>query len=138
MWFYSNNSIAYQIILLYVFYTVLYYYHTSLSKNWEFLIADFIFCVLCSQSVKLIQNNWLSCLRCDIVPLLTSGAYWIILYCKTAQWNVSHMNILLWLIKDMAENNWPDERETKDVLDSGGYNTKDDNNAYRIRKLNLK
>jgi hypothetical protein len=33
---------------------------------------------------------------------------------------------------------WPDERETKDVLDSGGYNRKDDNNAYGIRKLNLK
>ena len=30
----------------------------------------------------------------------------------------------------MAEHNWPDERETKDVLDSGGYNTKDDNYAY--------
>jgi hypothetical protein len=38
----------------------------------------------------------------------------------------------------MTENNWPDEQETKDVLDSGGYNAKDDNNAYGIRKLNLK
>ena len=38
----------------------------------------------------------------------------------------------------MAENNCPDERETKDLLDFGGYNTKDDNNAYGIRKLNLK
>jgi len=38
----------------------------------------------------------------------------------------------------MAENNWPDERETKDVLDCGEYHTRDDNNAYEIRKLNLK
>jgi len=37
----------------------------------------------------------------------------------------------------MAENNWPDERETKDVLDFGGYHTKGDNTEYGIRKLNL-
>jgi hypothetical protein len=36
----------------------------------------------------------------------------------------------------MAENNWPVERETKDVIDPDGYNTKDDNKAYGIRKLN--
>jgi hypothetical protein len=28
----------------------------------------------------------------------------------------------------MAENNWPDQRETIDVLDFGGYHTNDDNN----------
>ena len=38
----------------------------------------------------------------------------------------------------MAENNWSDERETKDVLDFSEYHTKDDNNPYGIRKLNLK
>ena len=38
----------------------------------------------------------------------------------------------------MAENNWPDETETKDVLDYIEYNTKDDNNENGIRKLNLK
>ena len=38
----------------------------------------------------------------------------------------------------MAESNSPDERDTKDVLDYGEYHTKDDNNAYGLRKLNLK
>jgi hypothetical protein len=38
----------------------------------------------------------------------------------------------------MAENNWPDERDTKDMFDFGEYHTKDDNNAYGIRKLNLR
>ena len=33
---------------------------------------------------------------------------------------------------------WPDERETKDLLDFGEYHTKDDNNEYGICKLNLK
>ena len=37
----------------------------------------------------------------------------------------------------MAENNKPDKTETKDVLDSSEYNTKDDNNENGIRKLNL-
>ena len=38
----------------------------------------------------------------------------------------------------MAENNYPDERETKDMLDIGEYHTKDDNKEYGIRKLNSK
>ena len=38
----------------------------------------------------------------------------------------------------MAENNWPDEREMKGMLDFGEYNTKDDNTKYGTRKLNLK
>ena len=38
----------------------------------------------------------------------------------------------------MAENNWPDETDTKDVIDVGEYHTKDDNNEHGIRKLNLK
>ena len=38
----------------------------------------------------------------------------------------------------MAEHNWPDETETKDVHDFCEYHTKDDNNDYEIRKLNLK
>ena len=37
----------------------------------------------------------------------------------------------------MAENNWPDETETKDVIDFSGYQPKDDNNEYGIRKLHL-
>jgi len=38
----------------------------------------------------------------------------------------------------MAENNWTDETEMKDVLDLGDYSTKDDSNDNGIRKLNLK
>ena len=38
----------------------------------------------------------------------------------------------------MAENNCPDETETKDVVDFYEYNAKDDNNENGIRKLNLK
>jgi hypothetical protein len=38
----------------------------------------------------------------------------------------------------MAEKNWPDRTEMKDVIDFGGYHTKDDNNENGIRKLNLK
>ena len=38
----------------------------------------------------------------------------------------------------MAENNWPDETDKKDVLDFGGYHTNDDNNENVIRKLNMK
>ena len=38
----------------------------------------------------------------------------------------------------MAENNCPDETETKYVLEFCEYNTKDDNNENGIRKLNLK
>ena len=38
----------------------------------------------------------------------------------------------------MAEKDWLDETETNDVIDFGGYHTKDDNNANGIRKLNLK
>ena len=38
----------------------------------------------------------------------------------------------------MAENNRPDETETKYVLDFSEYNAKDDNNENGIRKLNLK
>ena len=38
----------------------------------------------------------------------------------------------------MAENNWPDQRQTIDVLDFGGYHTNDDNNENGIRKLNMK
>jgi hypothetical protein len=37
----------------------------------------------------------------------------------------------------MAENNRPDERETKDVLDFSEYNAKNDNNKNEFRKLNL-
>jgi hypothetical protein len=37
----------------------------------------------------------------------------------------------------MAENNRPDETETKHVLDFGEYNAKDDNNENGIRELNL-
>ena len=37
----------------------------------------------------------------------------------------------------MAENNLPDETETKDVIDFGEYHTKD-GNENGIRKLNLK
>ena len=33
----------------------------------------------------------------------------------------------------MAESNWPDQRETIDVLDFGGYHTNDDNNENGIR-----
>jgi hypothetical protein len=38
----------------------------------------------------------------------------------------------------MAENNRPDETETKYVLDFGEYNTKEDKNENVIRMLNLK
>jgi len=38
----------------------------------------------------------------------------------------------------MAENNWTDETEMKDVPDVCEYNTNDDNNENGIRKLNLK
>ena len=37
----------------------------------------------------------------------------------------------------MAENNRPDETETKDVLDTSEYNTKDENNENGIRKFYL-
>ena len=38
----------------------------------------------------------------------------------------------------MAENYWPAETETEDVLDFGEDNAKDVNNENGIRKLNLK
>jgi hypothetical protein len=38
----------------------------------------------------------------------------------------------------MAEIIWPDETETKDVIDFGRYHTKDENNENVIRKLNVK
>jgi len=38
----------------------------------------------------------------------------------------------------MAENNWTYETETKDVLDFGEYNIKDDSNGNGISKFNLK
>jgi hypothetical protein len=33
----------------------------------------------------------------------------------------------------MFENNWPNERDTKDMLDFGENHTKDDNNEHGIR-----
>lgn len=38
----------------------------------------------------------------------------------------------------MADNKGPDETVTEEVLDSGKYHAKDDNNENGIRKLNLK